>query len=39
MREVLIDGGVIKNIPTKEMTMADAKALMDAVKANLREAS
>lgn len=39
LRETLIDGGVIKNIPTKEMTMADAKALMDAVKANFREAS
>lgn len=39
VRAALVEENIVRNIPTKEMTMADAKALMDAVKANFREAS
>lgn len=39
VRAALVEANIVRNIPTKEMTMADAKALMDAVKANFREAS
>lgn len=39
IRAALVEANIVRNIPTKEMTMADAKALMDAVKANFREAS
>lgn len=37
VRAALVEANIVRNIPTKEMTMADAKALMDAVKANFRE--
>lgn len=39
VRAALVEANIVRNIPTKEMTMADAKAMMDAVKANFREAS
>lgn len=39
VRDALVEANIVRNIPTKEMTMADAKAMMDAVKANFREAS
>lgn len=39
VRDALVEANIVRNIPTKEMTMADAKALMDAVKANFREES
>lgn len=39
VRAALVEENIVRNIPTKEMTMADAKAMMDAVKANFREAS
>lgn len=39
VRAALVEANIVRNIPTKEMTMADAKALMDAVKAKFREAS
>jgi hypothetical protein len=39
VRAALVEANIVRNIPTKEMTMADAKVLMDAVKANFREAS
>lgn len=39
VRAALVEANIVRNIPTKEMTMADAKALMSAVKANFREAS
>lgn len=39
VRAALVEENIVRNIPTKEMTLADAKALMDAVKANFREAS
>ena len=39
VRAALVEENIVRNIPTKEMTMADAKALMDAVKAKFREAS
>lgn len=39
VRAALVEANIVRNIPTKEMTMADAKALMAAVKANFREAS
>lgn len=39
VRAALVAENIVRNIPTKEMTMADAKALMDAVKAKFREAS
>mgnify|MGYP003251711941 CR=1 FL=1 len=39
VRAALVEENIVRNIPTKEMTIADATALMDAVKANFREAS
>lgn len=39
VRAALVEANIVRNIPTKEMTMADAKAMMDAVKSNFREAS
>lgn len=39
VRAALVEENIVRNIPTKEMTMADAKALMDAVKAKFWEAS
>ena len=39
VRAALVEANIVRNIPTKKMTLADAKALMDAVKANFREAS
>lgn len=39
VRAALVEANIVRNIPTKEMTMADAKALMSAVKANFREVS
>ena len=39
VRAALVAENIVRNIPTKEMTIADAKALMDAVKAKFREAS
>lgn len=39
VRAALVEANIVRNIPTKEMTMQDAKVLMDAVKANFREVS
>lgn len=39
VRAALVEENIVRNIPTKEMTLADAKALMDAVKAKFQEAS
>lgn len=39
VRAALVEENIVRNIPTKEMTLADAKTLMDAVKAKFREAS
>lgn len=39
MRESLVKGGVIKGIPTKDMNMDDAKALMAAVESNFAGAA